>query len=199
MAFGGMFLPLVMAGATAVQYYGQMQQAKASESQAKAYEAQGAAAAAQGRAEQEILNYNAAIKDREAAAELEKAKEEARRFELEGKAFVGTQKVTISRGGVLSSTGTPSLLIAETEQNLKADKMNIIKEGYLSESYRKSEAEGLRYEGRAAAARGLNAQTGASYSAQGARYSAQGSKYSAVGSLLTGIGSTAYSYKQMNR
>ncbi len=63
----------IIAGA-GVTAYGQIQQGKAAEAQAKA--------------EQEILNQNAVLKEREAAAELERSRAAAERFEREGEAPV---------------------------------------------------------------------------------------------------------------
>jgi hypothetical protein len=161
-----------MLGAGAgIQAYGAIQQGKAAE--------------AQGKAEQKLAEYNASIKEQEAVRVRERAIEEARQFEEEGKGFLGTQKVGLAKGGVLSSTGTPALLLEETRRNLEADRTNIIKEGYLAESYRKSEAIGLRYQGGLAKASGQNARTG--------------SYYSAAGSLLTGLGSAAYTYKSIKK
>ncbi len=134
-----------------IQAYGQYQQGKAAEAQAKA--------------EQQILNYNAKIKERQAAAEMERARAEAIRFGKEGEALLATQQVQIARGGVLATTGTPFQLAEETELELEADRMMILREGLLAESCRIPEAEGLRFEGRAARARGKNIRRGATLAA----------------------------------
>ena len=143
---------------------------------------QGQAAEAQGKAEQKILDYNAKLKEQEAAAELARSQEEARQFKIRGSEFQAGQRVGYAKGGVLAA-GSPALVLEETALNLEADRMKIIKEGYLAESFRKSEAEGLRYQGRAAVSRGKNIKTA--------------SMYSAAGSLLTGIGGAAYAGSQM--
>ena len=150
---------LIVAG-TAVSAYGQYQQGKAAE--------------AQGKAEQQIAEYNAKIKEKEAAAALERSREEARQFAKEGEVLMGEQRVRLAKGGVLSTEGTPALLLEETAQELEADRMSILREGFLGESFAMSQAEGLRAEGRAAKARGKNAKTG--------------SYYAAGSSLLTGFG-----------
>ena len=134
----------------------------------------GQAAKAQGEAEQEILNQNAKLKEREAAAELARSREEARQFGKEGEALLGKQQVTLAKGGVLTAQGTPALLLEETAKELEADRMSILREGFLNESFRLSEAENLRYQGRAAKAKGENL--------------AKGSILSAGGTLLTGYG-----------
>jgi len=121
---------------------------------------QGYAAEAEGKAQQEIMNYNASLKEREAAAELARSREEARQFQLQGEEFKGQQQVTLAKGGVLTSQDTPAMLMETTAMNLDADRRRILEEGFLAESFRKSEAEGLRYQGRAAYARGKNAKTG---------------------------------------
>jgi len=161
---------VVAAGAvgTGLQAYGQLQAGKAAQEQ--------------GKAEQRILDYNASLKEREATAARERAMEEARMFEERGRELQGTQKVTLAKGGVLSSEGTPALLMTEMARNLEADRNKIIKEGYLAESTLRSEAKGLRYEGMAAKVRGKNANTGY--------------KYGAMVSLLTGFGNTYYNYKR---
>lgn len=160
--FGPLLIPLLIAG-VGIQAYGQYQQGKAAE--------------AQGKAEQAILNQNAALKERQAAAELERSRAEALRFEKEGEALLGTQQVRLAKGGVLTTAGTPALLLELTAQELEADRLQILKEGFLEESFRKSEAAGLRFEGRAAKARGKNIK--------------RASRFAAAGSLLTGIGTAA--------
>ena len=145
---------------------------------------QGQAAEAQGKAEQQIAEYNAKLKEREAKAEEERARADADRFRKEGEALLGEQQVGLAKGGVLSTTGTPALLLEQTAMELEADRMAILKEGYLASSFRESEAEGLRYEGRAAKARGKNLKTGYTYAA--------------AGSILSGFGKSYTSYKTLN-
>ncbi len=137
----------------------------------------GKAAERQGKAEQEILDFNAKIKEREAAAELERSEAAARKFGEEGEALKGKQRVAIARGGVLASEGTPAFLLEETAFNLEADRLEILKEGFLSKSFRLSEAENLRASGRAAKVRGKAAKSA--------------SRFQATGTLLTGLGTAA--------
>ena len=159
------FVPLLLIGGAITAGVGQYQQGQAAE--------------AQGKAEQKILDYNAKLKEQEAAAELARSQEEARQFKLQGEGLQAGQRVGYAKGGVLA-VGSPALVLEETALNLEADRMRIIKEGYLAESFRRSEAEGLRFQGRAAKARGSNIKTA--------------SMYSAAGSLLTGIGGAVAMY-----
>ena len=154
-----------------LQAYGQYQAGKAAE--------------AQGKAEQAIAEHNARLKEREAAAELERSRAAAERFEREGEALIGEQVVALAKGGVLTTVGTPALLLEETEQELEADRMQILKEGFLARSFRESEAEGLRFGGRAALARGRNIKTA--------------SRYRAAGSILTTIGTAAFAGKTLSK
>ncbi len=147
-------------GGTVLQAAGQIRAGKAAEAQAEA--------------EQEILNQNAKLKEREAAAERERSRAEALRFEKEGEALLGTQQVKLAKGGVLTGIDTPALLLELTAQELEADRMEILKTGFLAESFRLSEAENLRFQGRAAKARGINLK--------------RASRFAAGGTLLTGIG-----------
>jgi hypothetical protein len=142
---------------------------------------QGQAAEAQGKTEQKLLNYNAELKQKESDAERDRARVEAIHFRKEGEALMAGQRVDLAKGGVLTTVGTPALLLEETARNLDADRLQILKNGYLAGSFRESEAEGLRYQGRAARASGSNLQRGA--------------RLSAAGTLLTGAGSAYSKYK----
>jgi hypothetical protein len=166
----GIWIPLLIGAGTAVSAYGMY--------------AQGQAADEQSKREQELANYNAEIKDREAKALLARSLEEAEQFGEQGRRLQAEQKVSYAKGGVLSSEGTPSMLLEETERNLEADRMKIINEGYLNQSFAQSQAMGMRYEGMSARARGRNAKTGA--------------MIGATGSLLTGLGTASYMSKNMN-
>jgi hypothetical protein len=135
---------------------------------------QGQAAAEEGRTAQQLYNYNAKLKEQQAAAEVRRARVQAEQFRQEGLALMGEQQVNLAKGGVLTSSGSPELLMEKTAENLEADRQRILNEGYLAQSYALSEAEGLRYQGRAAKAQGYNRRTGY--------------RYGALGSLLTGFG-----------
>lgn len=162
-------IPAIIAGG-GLMAYGQYQQ--------------GQAAAAQGKMEQDIMDYNAKIKEREAAAELERSRAEAAKFSKEGEELQGRQQVSLAKGGVLTATGSPALLLEETAQNLESDRRMILREGLLSESFRMSEAEGLRYQGRAAKASGLNARIA--------------SRYAAAGTILSTIGTVGVAKSLMS-
>ena len=127
---GPMALPLLLVG-TGIQAYGQYQQ--------------GQTAAAQAEAQQETLRYNAQLKEQQARAELIRSQEEARKFQRQGEQLQGAQAVAIAKGGVLSS-GSPLLVIEDTANELEKDRLSILRDGYLAESFRKSEATGLRYQ-----------------------------------------------------
>jgi len=193
-------IPAIIAATGAIgagmQIYGAMQATKAAKQQAKAAEQQGKAAEQQGKAEQQIFDYNASLKEQEATAARERAMEEARMFEERGRELQGTQKVTLAKGGVLSSEGTPALLMTEMARNLEVDRNKIIKEGSLAESTLRSEARGLRYEGMAAKARGVNANIGYKYSARGSLLTGRGNALAGYGNALTGFGNTYYNYKR---
>ena len=168
--------------AIAAQVAGTVMQYQAQRQQAKGYESMGDAAAQQGLMEQQILDQNAKLKERQAAAELVRSREEARQFGREGEALLAGQQVALAKGGVLTSSGSPTNLLEYTANELENDRMNILREGFLAQSFALSEAENLKYQGRVAVVRGLNEQ-------QGYEYQAKGAKLAAVGTLLTGSGS----------
>jgi hypothetical protein len=166
--FEALIIPLLFAG-TAVGTIGAIQA--------------GRAAKAQGQAEQDILNFNAQQKIKEAEEQRAAAAEEAAKFAKEGKRLRGTQRVAIARAGVLASEGTPALLLEETAQELEADRMAILKQGFLQAEFAESQAFGLRFQGKSAAARGKAAK--------------RGSLLAAGGTLLTGLGSAGLAKKKL--
>jgi len=137
----------------------------------------GAAADVASKNEQDLLNYNAALKDQEADQERARGVAEAKKFEKQARRLKGSQVVQLARGGVLATEGTPSLLLEETALELEADRKTILEEGFLRGSFRQSEGIIQRFEGRSARARGSAAK--------------KGSVLAAGGTLLTGIGSGA--------
>lgn len=143
---------------------------------------QGRAASAQAKSEQDILNFNAAQKIKEAEEIRAAAQEEARKFGREAKAFRGKQRVAIARGGVLA-IGTPALLLEETAQELEADRLAILEQGFLRGEFAESEAFGARFAGVSARARGRNIK--------------RGSRLAAGGTLLTGIGTVGLARQQL--
>jgi len=168
--FEPLIVPLLIGGIT-VSAYGIIQQGRAADVQAQA--------------EQDILNFNAAQKVKEAEEIRAAAQEEARKFAKEGRRFRGKQKVAVAWAGVLTTEGTPALLLEETAQELEADRLAILKQGFLRGEFVESEAFGMRFQGVAARARGKAAR--------------RGSQLAAAGTLLTGMGTvglTAYKLKK---
>ena len=134
---------------------------------------QGQAADDAAKAQEKIYAQQAAIKEAEALKEQELAREKADQFMTKGEQLLSKQKTLYAKGGVLLS-GTPSLVIDNTYQNLQEDKRRILEEGYLLSEQKMNEAYGLKMQGAAARARGKNAKS-ASY-------------WGMAGSILTGIG-----------
>lgn len=143
---------------------------------------QGKAAEAQSKSEQDILNFNAQQKIKEAEEIRAAAAEEARKFGKQARRFRGTQKVAIARAGVLSTVGTPALLLEETAQELEADRLAILEQGFLRGEFAESEAFSQRFAGISARARGKNIR--------------RGSQLAATGTLLTGIGQIGLASKE---
>ncbi len=165
---GGILIPLLVAGTTTA-VIGAVQQGRAAE--------------AQGRAEQDILNFNAAQKIKEAEEHRTAAQEQAAKFAKRAKAFRGTQRVAIARGGVLA-VGTPALLLEETAQELEEDRLAILEQGFLRGEFAESEAFGARFAGVSAKARG--------------RAIKRGAFLSGTGTLLTGIGKVGLAQSQLD-
>ncbi len=137
---------------------------------------QGRAARAQGRTQNEIAQRNALLAERQAEAEQQAAVAAARKQEREGKAFKGRQRAAIAKSGVLAR-GTPLSVIVETAENLEADRLTILREGAISASQRRGQADVLRFQGAAAKERGKAAGRAANLAA--------------AGTILTTIGSVA--------
>lgn len=144
---------------------------------------QGRATEAQGEAEQDILNFNADQKIKEAAEIRDAAQAEADKFQRRAKAFKGTQRARIARGGVLVE-GTPALLLEETAQNLEADRLAILEQGFLRGEFAESQAFAQRFSGESAAKRGKNIR--------------RGSLLTAGGTLLTGIGAAGLASSRLS-
>ena len=145
---------------TILQAYGQLRQGKAAE--------------AQGKDEQAILNFNADQKMREAEEIRTAAGKQAAIFAKKGQRLKGTQRVAIARGGVLVE-GTPALLLEETAQELEADRLSILEQGFLRGEFAESEAFGQRFAGASARARGKNIKRGSLLTAGGTAASGLGS------------------------
>ena len=176
----------IAATGTAITYQAQRQQGKAAAAQAKTEQAILERNAA---AQQAIAEYNAQLAERQAGEEREAARRAAKKFRREGERFAGTQRVQLARGGVLSTEGTPALLLEETIQELEQERVDILKEGFRRGEFLESqavglrfgaatEAAGLRFAGAAARARGINIRRGAGLAS--------------IGTLLTGAGQIGY-------
>lgn len=165
-----MAIPQLLLIGTAIQAVGQIQAGYAAKEQAKQ--------------EQELLNYNAKLKEREAKLQAERGRVAAEKFEKQGEQLMAAQNVAYAKGGVLASQGTPLDLLEYTKMELDADRRQILRDGYLAESFALSEAENLRYQGRAARARGRNAFTG--------------SILTGIGTSLSGFGTAKYMENRMN-
>ena len=157
------FIAVAIIAAGAISAYSAIEAGKQAERDAKAQQA--------------ALNQQAELARKKGEAERERALEEVRQFEKEGEAFQATQQVQLAKGGVLASIETPAMVLERTAQELEADKLTIMKEGYLAESFGESGAFNLRFQGEIARARGKAAKT-ASY-------------YSAAGSILSSVGSAS--------
>lgn len=120
---------------------------------------QGRAAEAEAETEQEIYNFNAQQKLEQAKEQRYYTEEEAEKFERRGKRFISTQRAGYARGGVLAE-GTPAFILEQTAQDLEADRMEILRQGFLESKYLVSEARGMVMQGQAARARGENIRRG---------------------------------------
>lgn len=181
----------VAAAGTVVAYAGQQQQARAATAQVKTQQAILERNAA---SQQAIAEYNAQIAERQADEERKAARKAARKFEREGKRLIGTQRVQLARGGVLSTEGTPALLLEETAQELEQERIDILTEGFLRGEFLESEAVGLRFRG-TTEAESLRFQ-GAAAGARGANI-ARGARLASMGTLLTGFGTIGLRTSQL--
>jgi hypothetical protein len=163
---------------------GTVAQFSAQRESARAYDDQADAAVAEAQMNQQILEQNATLKEREAATRLEARRDEARRLQLEGERIEGAQNVGFAKGGVLSS-GSPINVLEQTASELDADRRNILKRGFLERQFGLAEASNLRYQGQMELVRGENAKRGYKSAAKGARLSS-------YGTLLTGAGTAAF-------
>lgn len=135
---------------------------------------EGRAARAQGRTEQDIANRNALLAERQAEAEQQAAIATARQQEREGKALKGRVIAAQAVSGTEIGRGTNLAKIVKFAEDLEADRLNILREGALSASQRRSQAGILRVQGEAAKRRGKAA--------------ARAKNLAAAGTILTTIG-----------
>jgi hypothetical protein len=152
-----------------------------SRQEAGAIDAQAEAIKQQAANEAQILENNAQLKERQGERELERARKEAILFGKEGEKLKGRQRVSIAKGGVLTTVGSATTVFEQTAMDLAADRREILREGFDLQEFRLAEAENLRFQGRSAIARGENL-------AQGLYQQADGTRSAGMGSLLSGVG-----------
>lgn len=126
----------------------------------------GRAARAQGKQQQDIQNRNAQLAEQKAEAERVAAEAEALKFETQGEALKSRQRALFAKSGV-ELRGSPLSVIADTAQNLEADRLSILREGVIRSGTTKQRADIFRAEGSAAAARGKAASRASILTATG--------------------------------
>lgn len=127
---------------------------------------QGRAAEQQGQAQAAIAARNALLAERQAEEQRVAAAAEALRQEREGKALKARQRAVFAKSGV-ELRGTPLSVIAETAQNLEADRLTILREGRIRAGTSQAQAGIFRAQGAAAKAKGRAARRGSILSAVG--------------------------------
>lgn len=159
---------------------------------------QGRAARAQGEAEAGIFAQQAAIAERnallaerQAEAEQQAAVEAARQQEREGEALKGRQRALFAKAGVLAR-GTPLSVIVETAENLEADRLTILREGFISAAQARGRADISRLQAGVSVARGVAAK------ARG-RAAGRAATLAAGGTILTTVGQAGYTKYQFGR
>lgn len=154
---GPWLMPLIAGG---VQAYAQVERGKAQEAQAER--------------EAAIDRYNAELAERKAEQERVAAGEAAKRHEAESKVLLARQRLLYAKAGVGPSRGTPLSVVAKTAQELEADRLQILREGMISEAQKRAEARIFRMRGAGARARGKAA--------------VRGSRLAAAGTILSSVG-----------
>jgi len=155
-------IPLLIAG-TAIGAYAMYQS--------------GQAAKAQAETEAAIMEYNAKIKEQEEAARVQAAEYQAKAFEARGEKLQATQRALYGVSGV-EMRGSPLSVLDETAAELEADRLQILREGYISAGQSAAEAQIYKMQGAAAKQRGSAA--------------ARGAVLSATGTVLSGLGTAGY-------
>lgn len=142
---------------------------------------QGRAARQAGADADAIAERNALLAERQADAEVQAAAAEALKQERQGRALKGKQVAGFAKAGVLAR-GTPLAVLVETAENLEHDRLTILREGAISASQRRGEADILRLEGAAAKRRG--------------RAIGRASNLAAAGTILSTVGTVGVSRSQ---
>ncbi len=114
----------------------------------------GAAAQQESKLQQQILEQNAKIKERE-------AKEVERRGRIQAEIFgefaEETLGATLARIGKSGVTGvTPALVLDKLEDDLESERRQILENAFKGRSFTESQATGLRFQGTVAGRRGRN-------------------------------------------
>ncbi len=130
----------------------------------------GKAAEAEGKLAQQLADRNAKIKEREGEAEVQRGREEALQRKKIGDQLEATQRVGFAKGGVLGVT--PEIVVEKTGEDTLTDRMTILRNAFLNQSFRESEAANIRFGGAVAKFKGQSA--------------ARAGKFKAIGTLLTG-------------
>ncbi|MCP4537768.1 MAG: hypothetical protein GY832_11545 [Chloroflexi bacterium] len=121
-----------------------------------------------------ISEYNAQVARNQAEAEERKAGIAAEQLERKGEALLATQRTQYGRGGVLSGTGTPQVVQADTATQLEMDRQMVLAEGAEAAQFAMSQATGHMMQAK-------------SYKSQG-KYAMRGAGLSALGTGLSGLG-----------
>ena len=150
---------LVAVAGTAIQAYGQYQAGKAAE--------------AEGEMAQQLAEQKAKLLERQGEAEVARGKEEALRRQEIGAELEAEQTVGYAKGGVLGVT--PEIVIKKTGEDTLTDRMTMLRNAYLNQSFANSQAANARFEGEIYKYKGESA--------------ARAGMFGAVGTILTGVSS----------
>lgn len=141
----------------------------------------GRAAERQGQVAADIAARNALLAERQAGEQRVAAAAEALAQERRGKALKARQRAVFAKAGV-ELRGTPLSVIAETAEELEADRLTILREGAIRAGTSRAQAGIFRAEGAAAKAKG--------------RARKRASILTAVGTGLSTVGQVGVAKKQ---
>lgn len=97
-----------------------------------------------------VARYNAKLKEREAKAAEQKALIESRQQAEAAARKMSSLRAAISKSGAVSSTGTALAVLGKQAEESEKENLMIGYEGATESQRLRSEAEGLRYEGKVA-------------------------------------------------
>lgn len=118
----------------------------------------GRMAAAQAEGQQAMMDYNAALQEREAERLRELSIFEQTRQAKRGERIKSTMLARMGKAGVVSTVGTPLLVQAEQAAELELENLMIGYEGQVGVSRAKSAAAGYRMQGEAYGAQAKSAR-----------------------------------------